>query len=159
MASSFYIAGCSLDGRSGHEAGLSLLTQLYHAHVGSPLPPILRQPGGKPYFAHSHWHFSITHTPGHAFCVLADRPVGIDAEELDRKINLTLAPKILSREELAQFTAAEDPRLALLSFWVLKEANAKRTGQGIGFHPRHTNFSLNDPRLQRRDGCLLAVIL
>ena len=159
MAASIYIAGCALGSQTGHEAGLALLAQLYRAHAGDSLPPIYRQPGGKPCFADSPWHFSITHTHRHAFCVLADRPVGIDAEELDRQIDLRLAEKILSPAELTRFYAAEDPRLALLTFWVLKEADAKRTGQGIRFHPRHTDFSLADPRVQHRDGCVLAIIM
>ena len=159
MATEYYIAGCRLEGQSGHEAGRSLLQQLYTQYVGTPMPPILRHSGGKPYFASSDWYFSITHTRRHAFCVLARCPVGVDAEEADRNIDLRMAEKILSPGELAQFSAAEDPRLALLRFWVLKEADAKRTGEGIRFHPRHTDFSLEDPRLQYRDGCILAIVL
>ena len=159
MKGAYFIAGCQLQEQSGHEAGYALLRQLYLTHVGTELPPILREAGGKPYFSHSPWHFSITHTRRHACCVLADRPVGIDAEETDRKVKLEIAKKILSPGEFAQFSAAEDPRLALLSFWVLKEAEAKCTGKGISFHPCHTDFSLDDPRLQYRDGCVLAVIL
>lgn len=159
MAYEYYLAGCRLDGQSGHDAGRDLLRQLYKAHVGGDLPPILHGSVGKPYFADSPWHFSITHTRHHAFCVLAPQPVGIDAEEMDRPVKLRIAEKILSPGEFTQFSAAEDPRLALLSFWVLKEAEAKRSGDGIRFHPCHTNFSLDDPRLQYRDGCILAVIL
>jgi phosphopantetheinyl transferase len=159
MAEEYYLAGCALDGRSGHEAGRQLLSDLYRAHVGESMPPILLTAKGKPYFADSPWHFSITHTPHHAFCVLADRPVGIDAEEQTRQIDLRLAQKILSDGEMAEFAAAPDKPLALLTFWVLKEADAKRTGEGIRFHPRHTDFSLTDPRVTHRDGCLLAIIL
>ena len=159
MEEKLYIAGCELTGQTGHEAGRALLAQLYEAHVGGSMPAISVMPQGKPYFVDSTWHFSITHTRRHAFCVLADRPVGVDAEELDRQIDLRLAEKILSPGELAQFSAADDPRLALLTFWVLKEADAKRTGEGIRFHPRHTDFSLDDPRVQQRDKCLLAIIL
>lgn len=159
MADAYYLAGCELSGRSGHEAGRALLGALYEAHVGGPLPQIAVYPMGKPYFVDSPWHFSITHTKRHAFCVMADRSVGIDAEELDRKVDLRIAQKILSPEEFSQFSAAPDPRLALLTFWVLKEATAKRTGEGIRFHPRHTDFSLDDPRVQQQDGCLIAVVL
>ena len=158
MAAEYYLAGCELQGQRGHDAARALLAQLYRDHVGTPLPEILITPMGKPYFSEGPWHFSITHTHRHAFCVLSDRPVGIDAEEQDRPIRLSLAEKILSDAELARFHAADDPRQALLRLWVLKEAHAKCTGQGIGFHPRHTNFSPDDPRIQRRNGCLLAII-
>ena len=48
--------------------------------------------------------------------------------------------------------------MAQKSFWVLKEAEAKRTGKGIGLHPRHTDFTLPDARVFETDGCILAVI-
>ena len=158
MAAQYYLAGCRLDGQTGHDAGRGLLEGLYQAHAGGQMPPIRIAPGGKPYFADSNWHFSITHTQNHALCVLADQPVGLDAEEMDRPIRLEMAEKILSPGEMAQFQGAEDPRLALLTFWVLKEARGKRSGEGIGFHPRHTNFDLQDSRILYRDGCILAII-
>ncbi len=158
MEPKLYFAGMALDGRTGHEAGRLLLQQLYETHVGRPLPEIATAPGGKPYFVGSPWHFSISHTKAHAFCVLASCPVGLDAEEADRQIHLNLANSILSPAEKAQFHGAEDPRKTLLTFWVLKEAEAKRTGKGIGLHPRHTDFTLPDARVFETDGCILAVI-
>jgi 4'-phosphopantetheinyl transferase len=153
-----FLASMALEHIGGHEAGRLLLAQLYETHVGAPLPAILTGPMGKPYFADSGWHFSISHTKNHAFCVLADVPVGLDAEEMDRDIRLELAPKILSAGELAQFQAAEDPRLTLLRFWVLKEAQGKLSGQGMKWHPTHTDFTLPDSRIQEIDGCLVAII-
>ncbi len=152
------MASAALHGRSGHDVGRILLAELYAAHVGGPMPEIRLGPMGKPCFAAGNWHFSISHTDRHAFCVLADVPVGLDAEEGDRPINLALAPKILSAGELAQFEAAEDPRRTLLTFWVLKEAQAKLSGQGMRWHPTHTNFTLPSRRVQEIDGCLVAVL-
>lgn len=148
------LIGERLEGRDGHSAGLALLEQLY----GAPLPEILRTERGKPYFADDSGHFSISHTKSHVFCALSDRPVGVDAEELDRKIDLRLAEKILSPGEKAQFDAAEDKRLALLTFWVLKEAAAKCTGEGLRGYPNKTEFSLTDGRVRHMHGCLVAVI-
>ena len=149
---------CTLDGRTGHEAGRMLLSRLYREVTGEELPPIVKLPGGKPVFENSDWHFSISHTPKHAFCALSKHNIGIDAEEADRNINLRLAGKILSTEEKRQFDAAGDQRTALLTFWVLKEAEAKLTGKGIRGFPNHTNFSLDDPRVTQMDGCILAVM-
>ena len=143
-----------LEGQNGHQAGRRLLEKLH----GEPLPEIAYTRLGKPYFADCPLHFSISHTPKHAFCVLSDKPVGIDAEETDRQIRLDLANKILSPAELEQFFKADDPRLALLKFWVLKEAAGKCTGEGMQPWPNHTNFSLDDPRIQQIDGCLVAII-
>ena len=153
------IGSCELNGKTGHEAGRELLASLYRAETGEELPEIWKTDRGKPYFATGKWHFSITHTPRHAFCALSERPVGIDAEELDRNINLRLAEKILSAGEKAQFDAAPDKRLALLTFWVLKEAAVKLSGEGLRGYPKDTDFSLDDPRVCTMDGCLLAVIV
>ena len=152
------IASCELAGRTGHEAGRQLLKTLYREETGEDLPEIRTTERGKPYFPDSPWHFSISHTPKHAFCVLSRNNVGLDAEELDRKINLRLAEKILSPGEKLQFDAAENQEKALLTFWVLKEAAAKLSGEGLRGYPNHTNFSLEDPRVTETDGCILAVM-
>lgn len=153
-----YLASRLLDGGNAHDAGCALLADLYQNAVGGTPPPISRTPRGKPYFETGPWHFSISHTKTRVFCALSQNPVGIDAEDLDRKINLKLAEKILSPSEYDRFSAAEDPRIALLTFWVLKEAQVKLSGEGLQGYPNHTNFSLDDPRVTIRDGCLLAVL-
>ena len=152
------IASCKLDGLTGHEAGRKLLKELYRAETGEDLPEISITDRGKPYFPDSAWHFSISHTPKHAFCVLSRNNVGLDAEELDRKINLKLAEKILSPGEKRRFDAAENKEKALLTFWVLKEAAAKLSGEGLRGYPNHTDFTLDDPRVTETDGCILAVM-
>ena len=143
-----------LQGQDPHEAGLSLLKEL----CGGILPEIARTRLGKPYFVNDSRYFSISHTPRHVFCVLSDRPVGIDAEERDRDIKLSLAEKLLSPKEYAQFQQAEDKKRALLTFWVLKEAAGKCAGTGMQLWPNDTDFSLDDPRVQELGGCLVAVI-
>lgn len=149
---------CTLDGRTGHDAGRELLAKLYREATGEALPEIRVTERGKPCFVDSSWHFSISHTPKHAFCALSMHPIGIDAEEADRKINLRLAEKILSPMEKRQFDAAQDQRTALLTFWVLKEAAVKLTGEGLNGYPNHTEFTLNDPRVTTIDGCLVAIV-
>lgn len=152
------LAHCELKGQTGHEAGRQLLKQLYREETGENLPPVQKTERGKPIFKDSPYHFSITHTPKHAFCVLAKENIAMDAEELDRKIDLRLAEKVLSPSEKAQYDAAADKRKALLTFWVLKEASVKLTGEGLRGYPNHTHFSLDDPRVQQIDGCLMAIL-
>ena len=151
-------AFCRLEGKTGHDAGRQLLGQLYREETGRELPVILKTDRGKPYFENSPYHFSISHTRKHAFCVLDKENIAIDAEELDRKLDLRLAEKVLSPGERAQFDAAEDKRRALLTFWVLKEAAVKLSGEGLRGYPNDTSFSLNDPRVREIDGCLVAVM-
>ena len=135
-----------------------MLTRLYGEATGQPLPPIEVGAWGKPAFSDSDWHFSISHTKKHAFCVLAEENIAIDAEELDRRVNLSLAEKILSPTEKAQFDAAADKNRALLTFWVLKEASAKLSGRGLYGYPNDTAFSLDDPRVRELEGCLVAIL-
>ena len=152
------LSHCKLTGQTGHEAGRQLLADLYREETGEELPEIRIAQRGKPYFPDADWHFSISHTPHHAFCVLSRKNIAIDAEELDRKVNLRLSEKILSESEKQQFDAAENQKTALLTFWVLKEAAAKLTGEGLRGYPNHTHFSLDDPRVTELDGCLVAVM-
>ena len=142
----------------GHAAGRSLLKEMVERFTGAPMPEIRLSERGKPYFAQGELQFSISHTKDHVFCALSDRTIGMDAEELGRDISLNLARKILSPGELAQYEEAEDKRIALLTFWVLKEAQAKCDGTGLQGYPNHTDFSLADPRVTIIDGCLVAVI-
>lgn len=156
--SEFHLAWEVLNGRSGHEVGRLLLARLYREKTGTDCPEIHVAEGGKPCFADSSLHFSISHTKKHAFCALSARPIGIDAEEMDRKINLNLAEKILSPAEKARFEAVPDKRAALLRLWVLKEASVKLTGQGLRGYPNYTDFTPDDPRVQEIDGCCVAVL-
>ena len=152
------IAHSFVDSRGAHAIGRELLAQLYLAQTGQQMPDIWIGERGKPYFVEGNWHFSITHTRHHVFCALSEHPIGIDAEELDRNINLRLAEKILSPLEKAQFNTAQDKQRALLTFWVLKEAAAKQSGIGLNGYPNQTEFSLSDPRVTESHGCLLAVV-
>ncbi len=151
------LKGKRIEPGTGHEEGRTLLAELYRQYAGADMPPVLVAERGKPYFENGP-HFSITHTRHHVFCALSEKPIGIDAEELDRDINLKLAEKILSPGERQQYDSAGDQHLALLKFWVLKEALAKCTGQGLRGYPKDTDLSLDDPRVTVRDGCLVAVI-
>ena len=136
-----------LEGRDAHTAGRQLLREL----VGD-LPPILVTPQGKPYFLHGP-HFSISHTPGHAFCCVSEKIIGIDAEEADRPVNPALR-KMCSRQELARCRCDTD----LLRLWVLKESWAKLTGRGIGNYLKETDFYPDDPRILEIDGCFVAIM-
>lgn len=152
------ICSMALEGRSGREAGRLLLAEMYRAKTGQNLPDICVTPRGKPYFSEGSLHFSISHTKRRVFCALSEKPVGIDAEETDRSIDLRLADKILSPAERQAYDTAPDKRVALLRLWVLKEASAKLSGEGLQGYPNTTDFHPDDPRVTETDGCFLAVI-
>ena len=154
------IESWALNGLDSHVAGKLLLAQMYEELTGEEMPEILKAPRGKPYFAGSDLHFSITHTKSRVFCALSDVSVGIDAEEKSRTVSPGLAQKILSPGELAQYEAVNPMNRndALLRFWVLKEAEVKCSGLGLRGYPNHTDFKLDDPRIQEIGGCYVAVI-
>jgi phosphopantetheinyl transferase len=152
------LGSMELNGITGHEAGQLLLKQLYLEKTGKPLSPISRTDRGKPFFPDGTMHFSIAHTKAHAFCVLSEKNVGIDAEEKDRNVDLRLADKILSPSERLRWEQTQDKRLALLKLWVFKEAAGKLSGEGINGYPNHTDFSLDDPRVTQIGGCIVAVL-
>lgn len=153
------IAGCcELGGLTGHQAGRQLLERLYQMETGAEMPRIRLSARGKPYFENSPYHFSISHTSRHAFCVLATVPVGIDAEELDRPVRLSLAKRVFSPQEQQRFAQAPDPHRAFLSLWVLKEAAVKCSGMGLTGFPNGTDFSPEDPRVRQWAGCLVAIM-
>ena len=148
----------ALENETGHEAGRQLLRQLYIQKTGKECPEILVTDRGKPYFAEGTLHFSISHTKSHVFCVLSERPVGMDAEEMDRAVNLRLAEKILSPTERIQFEQAQDKQAALLKLWVLKEAAVKLSGEGLRGYPNHTDFDPEDPRVKMIDEHYVAIL-
>ena len=147
-----------IEAGQGHEKGRQLLAKMYREKFGRSMPEIAVTERGKPYFIDDSAYFSISHTKRHVFCVLKDHPVGLDAEEMDRNVDLRLAEKILSPREKERYDRAADPQGALLRLWVLKEAAAKLSGDGLRGYPDHTQFNLNDDRLQEIDGCFVAMI-
>ena len=158
LMNEYRLAWEPLGGRTGHEAGRLLLARLFREETGEEMPEIAMGEWGKPYFVSSSLHFSISHTKNHAFCALAPHPIGIDAEEKDRKIRLRLADKILSPSERPRFDGASDREDALLRLWVLKEASVKLTGRGLQGYPNHTDFSPEDERIREIDGCYVAIL-
>ena len=141
-------------GDRGHDAAYRLLGQA----MGEPLPEIQRTKQGKPYFPEGDLHFSISHTARHAFCCLSERNVGIDAEEIGRRIDLRLAERWLSDSEKCRLEVARDREDTLLRLWVLKESYAKLTGRGLGNYLKNTDLSPEDPKIQVIDGCYVVVL-
>ena len=146
----------ALNGRDGHEVGRLLLAKLYAQTTGEELPPIAVTPRGKPYFSDKNWHFSISHTDHFAFCALSRHNIGLDAEEKGRRVTPAMMEKFTSDTDKSRLR--DDPEDAFLRLWVLKEAQAKLTGRGMGNWLKDTNFDPFDPRIQEINGCYVAVL-
>ncbi len=148
------LAHCPLQGQNSHASGRQLLETLYRQTTGQPMPSMATTARGKPYFVDSPWHFSISHTKNHVFCALSQHPIGMDAEETDRQVSPHLARRWLSPSEQQRVAGNGD----VLRLWVLKEAYAKLTGQGLGNYLKNTDFDPNDRRIQEIDGCFVAIL-
>jgi len=125
-----YTACCSWPG--GHDAVMALLGRAWAETRGGTMPPVLKTPEGKPFFAGDPLYFSLAHARTLAACAVSDRPVGVDAELL-RTLRSGLARYVCSPEELAALPEGDE---ALLALWTRKEAWAKYTGRGLRGQPR-----------------------
>lgn len=82
-------------------------------------------------------HVSISHSGGHVACAAADRPVGVDVEDLGRprRDPLAIAEVVHGAAQRAVLAGLPDEArpLAFLQWWTLKEAWLKARGQGLDF--------------------------
>lgn len=150
-------------------AGRYLLARMYWQVTGLPLPSLRIESGGRPVLSEGPgFSFSISHTGTRVFTALCTGPVGLDAERLERRVRLELAPRILAPEELHAFRSAGSPPALLLKYWTLKESWGKFTGEGIRGYPNNLSFRLENgvPHLTgsaayfqttERLGCTLAL--
>lgn len=75
-------------------------------------------------------YISMSHTEGCAAASVSSMLVGVDAEKL-RKLDLKIAKRVLTEEELAVLEKADDKSAQLLGYWTAKEACAKLSGEGL----------------------------
>ena len=96
--------------------------------------------------------FNLSNTTGLVACVVAQRAVGIDVENLAREAPLDIAPRFLSPAELNALAAlprAEQPR-RIFAYWTLKESYIKARGLGLALPLRLVSFLLegDGPRIE-----------
>ncbi len=92
-------------------------------------PALAAEPGGGPDL-----HFNLTHTDGLVACaVVLGRPVGLDAEPLDRPVELGVAERFFAPAELAWLRSLPEAERArgFLRLWTLKESWLKAVGVGL----------------------------
>ncbi len=107
--------------------------------------------GGKPFISGpamaTGWHFNLSHT-GTMVAVAASRqPVGIDIEDLSRRVpDLDIAKRYFSRREYQHIAScAPSERAGLfLQYWTLKEAFLKAEGWGLSQRLDAVEFDLSE---------------
>ena len=99
-----YLSGGSHLEQDTHRSARRYLAELYSGVFQNPMPPLEKTAAGKPVLPGC--FCSLTHTKRGTFCALSDRPVGVDAEDVSRRLSPALAKKILSPGELDQYSGA-----------------------------------------------------
>lgn len=109
-----------------------------HLGVAPRAVPLGTDAAGKPVLAAPNvaWRVSLTHTHGLAACAVAEGvDVGVDAEDLDRRVDVErVARRALMPSELAARAGLDGVarRDRFFELWTLREAIAKATGAGLG---------------------------
>jgi 4'-phosphopantetheinyl transferase len=153
-------------GRQNSEGLLQAALRAYSARAGLDLPaapdgvPIERDVYGKPRFAGlPQVHFSLSHSGRLWACLMGDRAVGLDLEDMtlhrfrrrgaERAAgHLAIARRFFAADEWAFVEAGGDGdagRVRFFSVWTRKEAYVKYTGRGLG--AGLSGFSVLDGRL------------
>jgi 4'-phosphopantetheinyl transferase len=138
------------------------LTQRYlAAHAGlrqrlgrwlHMLPDAIRiatTPAGKPWLPdHPDCHFSLSHSHEFAMLGVADVPIGVDIEAIQKPEHLTpeLIAQVLTAGEAMYLRSlpSDAQALCFTQHWVCKEAVMKATGLGFQLPPRHISVDLED---------------
>lgn len=87
-------------------------------------------------------YVSVTHAENLLLVAVSEREIGIDAEQVDRKVRnfVSLAKRYFTKEEL-DFLGDSFTKADFLRMWVKKEALSKLTGKGIPDFKEHSIFS------------------
>lgn len=87
---------------------------------------------GKPILKyHPDIHFNLSHCKKGIICVLDEKPVGCDIEEIPDEIDMQLCEFSFNKQELNQIKGAENSCIEFAKLWTKKEALLKLSGEGL----------------------------
>lgn len=105
------------------------LRQLYGIHE---MPSFDYTGHGKPVLhGYPDIHFNLSHCRKGVLCVIDDKPIGCDIEEIEQHLYLELCHHCFNEQENTSITMAANPSIAFTHLWTIKEAALKLTGEGI----------------------------
>jgi len=105
---------------------------------------IIRNAWGKPALQdYPQVQFNVSHCKGLAACIVADVPVGIDAEVI-RPYSPYAAMHTMNRQELEELRRAPDPNRLFFKYWTLKESCVKAMGQGVAYSMKKVAFEISN---------------
>ena len=122
-------------------------------------PRIAAAENGKPFLPdHPNVHFNISHCPAGCVVGVADRPIGVDIQDI-RHFSPRLREYCCSRDELALLSRCAQPEVEFTGLWAMKESYLKLIGCGITGRPNtvDTMKFQHLVHLTRREDCFIAV--
>ena len=124
---------CPLPPGADHAAQHTAAWGLLELALGERSPACTRLPRGKPVLTgRPGIHFSLSHCPGLAACLVAPAVCGVDAEAI-RPLRARVLRRAFSPDEQAQVLGSPCPDEAFFRLWTLKESYLKATGTGLSF--------------------------
>jgi len=128
-----------LSGRSttpGSAFAMSLLQYALGKSYGLPITEISVTHTGRPFLTgYENIHYSLSHSRGHIFCVVADWLVGADIEPVTRHVKTSLIDQLTTEGEREDFD--------FISLWTLRESYFKVKGGDL----RTLRFSRDGGRI------------
>lgn len=121
-----------IDQRQSLSAFLLLRRALLEEYGMDSVPDISFGAHGKPFFKdYPHIHFNLSHCQAATACIVAEHPVGIDVECLERHCTDELIQKTMNTDEQQYIAASPCPDAAFARLWTMKESLLKLTGKGL----------------------------
>ncbi len=102
----------------------SMLKNLYNIRVSDIT--LAENPHGKPIIVGSKLYFNVSHTSGAVACIISDKEVGIDIENI-AEIKKPILNKCFTEAEISGIKTPAD----FYRYWTLKESYLKALGCGI----------------------------
>lgn len=98
---------------------------------------------GKPYFKNSKYFFNTAHSGEYAICVISDKEVGIDIEEI-KDFKNKVAERCFTKKENKYLGVTNDKVDLFYRFWTLKESYVKCIGSGLSIPLNSFELDSND---------------
>ena len=125
------------EGRLECALAYCLLRDLLRAHhpevllADGHIPAFLCNEHGKPSLPGGFPHFSLTHCKTCVAAAVSDRPIGVDAERVRRRVTPQLIRYTMNEAEQQLIAGSTAPDVTFTSLWTRKEALVKCFGTGL----------------------------
>ncbi|MDR2238615.1 MAG: 4'-phosphopantetheinyl transferase superfamily protein [Chryseobacterium sp.] len=122
--------------RRWQDAQLSLLGRVLlkhglRSHYRIDVADVRRSADHKPYLKGQNLHFNISHSKDLVVCAIAEFPLGIDVEFIDKKISYLDFQFQMTMNEFSKIDRSEDQIRDFFGYWTQKESVMKAHGGGM----------------------------